>query len=113
MAGPDLRAEARGLPLHILDQLGALNTLRKAGEILNQRGERKLSAGLVALKDKRLQIGAGGVDGGGESGASGAEDHSVTHLHSRSLTFGSKVFDSLRPAKIHFAFGAAFFRAAE
>src|SRR5947208_2603110 len=113
MAGADLRAETRGLPLHILDQLGALNTFRKSGKILNQRSQRKLAARLVALKHQWLQIGASGVDGGRKSGASGAEDHSVTHLHSRSLTFSSKLFDSSRGAKIHFAFGAAFFWAAE
>jgi hypothetical protein len=70
-------AEADGLLLHVLDQLRALHAFGPAGEVLHQRGDGELSAGLVALQDERLEVGARGVDGGGEAGAAGAEDDSV------------------------------------
>src|SRR4051794_11574797 len=62
--GADLGAEPNSLSLHVLDELRPLNAFRKAGEILHQRGERKLAAGLVAFKDERLQVGTRRVDGG-------------------------------------------------
>ncbi len=73
MPGTDLGSEASGLTLHIFDQLWALDAFRESGEVLDQGGERELSARLMAFKDKRLQVGARGVDGGGKSGTSGAE----------------------------------------
>ncbi len=73
----ELRAEADGLLLHVLDELGALDALGPAGEVFDQRGDGELAAGLVALEDERLEVGARGVDGGGEAGAAGAEDDGV------------------------------------
>src|SRR3954468_6043709 len=81
MTGANLSAEARGLALHVLDQLRTLNAFRKSGKIFYQRGERELAAGLVAFEDERLQVGAGGINGGSQAGASGAENHRVTDLH--------------------------------
>ncbi len=72
-----LGAEAGGLLLHVLDELGALDALGPAGEVFDQRGDGELAAGLVALEDEGLEVGAGGVDGGGESGATGTEDDCV------------------------------------
>ncbi len=43
------RAEAFRLLAHVLDQLRPHDPFGKAGEILHQRGERELAAGLVAL----------------------------------------------------------------
>ncbi len=74
---PELGAEADGLLLHVLDELGALDALGPAGEVFDQRGDRELPAGLVAFEDERLEIGAGSVDGSGKAGAPGAEDDSV------------------------------------
>ena len=51
----------------------------KSREILDQRGERKLAARFVSGDDQRFQIGARGVDGGGVSGAAGADDDHVMH----------------------------------
>ena len=51
----------------------------KAGEIFHQGGEGKLAAGFMAGNDERLQIGAGGVDGGGVAGAAGTYDYNVSH----------------------------------
>jgi hypothetical protein len=73
----ELGPEADGLLLHVLDELGTLDAFRPAGEVFNQRGDGELAAGLVAFEDERLEVGAGGVDGGGQAGAPGAEDDCV------------------------------------
>ncbi len=70
-------AEADGLLLHVLDEVGTLDALGPAGKVFYQRGDGELAAGLVAFEDERLEVGAGSVDGSGKSGASGAEDDSV------------------------------------
>lgn len=74
---PQLRAKADRLLLHVLDQLRSLDTLGPAGKVFNQRRNGELSAGFVALEHEGLQVRAGGVDGGGESGATGTQDDSV------------------------------------
>jgi hypothetical protein len=82
-----LGAEADGLLLHVLDEVGALDALGPAGKVFNQRGDGELAAGLVAFEDKRLEVGACGVDGGGESGAAGAEDDGVASRVFRHISF--------------------------
>ena len=72
-----LGAETGRLLLHVLDQLRPLDALGPAGKVLHQCGDGKLASGLVAFEDERLEVGAGGVDGGGESGAAGAQDDGV------------------------------------
>jgi hypothetical protein len=76
----EVSAEAGGLLLHVVDQFGALDALRPAGKVFHLGGHRELSAGLVALQNQRVKSGAGGVDGGGESGAAGAEDYGRANL---------------------------------
>ena len=78
-----LGAEAGGLLLHVLDELGALDAFGPAGKVFDQRGDGELAAGLVAFEDERLEVGAGGVDGGGEAGAAGAEDDGVVRSGGR------------------------------
>ena len=75
-----LGAEAGRLLLDVLNEFRALNTVRKAGKVLDQRGDRELAAGLVALEDERIEAGASGVDGCGEPGASGAENYGVASV---------------------------------
>ena len=72
-----LGTEALGLLLHVLDEFGALDAFGPAGEVLDQGGDGELAAGFVAFKDERLEVGTGGVDGGGQAGASGAQDDDV------------------------------------
>ena len=83
MAEGDLGTEARGLLLHVVDELGALDAVGPAREIFDQCGEGELAAGLVAFEDERLEVGAGGVDGGGQPGAAGAEDDGVANSRFR------------------------------
>jgi hypothetical protein len=85
-----LSSEADGLLLHVLDEVRALDALGPAGEVFYQRGDGELTAGLVAFEDKRLEVGARGVDGSGKTGAPGTEDDSVVrdvfgHISSTSV----------------------------
>ena len=73
-------AKAGGLLLHVLDQIGTLDALGPAGKILDQRGDGELASGFVALENQRVEPGASGVDGGGESGAAGAKNNCVANI---------------------------------
>jgi len=77
MGHAQLGAEADRLLLHVLDEVGPLDALGPAGKVFDQRGDGELAAGFVAFEDERLEVGACSVDGGGKSGAAGAEDNSV------------------------------------
>ncbi len=79
VAHAKLGAEAGGLLLHVFDEFGALDAFGPAGEVFDQGGDGELAAGLVAFEDEGLEVGAGGVDGGGEAGAAGAEDDQVAN----------------------------------
>ena len=79
VAEGDLGAEARGLLLHVVDELGALDAVGPAGEVLDKRGDGELAAGLVAFEDERFEVGARGVDGSGQPGAAGAQDDGVAN----------------------------------
>ena len=85
MGHAQLGAEANRLLFHVFDELGTLDALGPAGKILHQRGDGKLSAGLVAFEDQRLEIGACSVNGSGKSGAPGAENDSVARRVFRNM----------------------------
>src|SRR5580765_6415281 len=72
------RAKAFGLLPHVFDQLWAHDSLGKSGEVLHQGGHGKLSAGLVAFDDQRLQVGARRIQSGSVSGTSGPDDDNVS-----------------------------------
>lgn len=73
------RAEILRLQLHILDEIGAVDALGKAGEILHEGGKGELAAGFVSCDHERFQIGAGGINGGGISGAARTYDNYISH----------------------------------
>ena len=73
-------AEALRLLAHVLDQFRSHDSFGKSGEILDQRGDRELSAGLVAFDDQRFQVGARGVKRGRVSGAAGPDDDDVANF---------------------------------
>jgi hypothetical protein len=61
----------------VLDELGTLDALGPAGEVFDQGGDGELAAGLVAFQHQGFQVGASGVDGGGEARAAGSKDDNV------------------------------------
>src|SRR5438477_4228955 len=73
--------KALRLLAHVLDEFGALDTLGKAGKVLDQSGDGELSARLVAFNDQGFQVGACGIKCGGVSGASRADDDRVANIH--------------------------------
>jgi hypothetical protein len=73
----ELGTEAGGLLLHVLDELGTLDAVGPAGKVFDEGGDGELAAGLVAFEDEGLEVGAGGVDGGSEACAAGAENDGV------------------------------------
>ena len=98
MSHAQLGAEADCLLLHVLDQLGTLNAVGPAGKVFDQRGDGQLAAGLVAFEHQGLEVRAGGVDGGGQSGAAGTEDDGIAsivfwHMNSTSVNarFGKRM----------------------
>ena len=58
---------------------GPLMPSGKPGKFSTKCGQRELPAGFVARHHERLQIGAGGVNGGRVAGAAGTDDHYVSH----------------------------------
>ncbi len=79
-SGAKLRAKPLRLLSGVLDELRPQDSVRKAGEILDHRRKRQLAAGLVAVKDERLQVGARRVNGSGQSRASAADDDDFFQL---------------------------------
>ena len=76
---PQVGTEAFGLLADLGHQLGTLDALREAGEVLHLGGGHQRAAVLVALEDQRVQLRAGQVDRGGVAGRSGADDDDVVH----------------------------------
>ena len=76
----DTRAEAFGLFLHADHEFVAVDAFRKAGKILNDAGGCKQAAGHASGEDQRLQIGAGGIEGGGQASATGTHDDNFFHI---------------------------------
>ena len=94
MGHAKLSAEAGSLLLHVFNEFGALDAVGPAGEVFDERGDGELAAGLVAFEDEGLEVGAGGVDGGSEAGAAGAEDDGIAYggVHICLIVLGGKGF---------------------
>ena len=67
VGGDELGAEALGLLAELHHQLGAEDAVGEAGVVLDVGGEHELAAGADALDHDGLQVGAAGVDGGGQA----------------------------------------------
>jgi len=74
-----LEASAKflGLPVHVHNELRTIDALRKPGKILNLSSCRELAAWFPTLQDERGKICSGGVDRGGQAGATRANDDDV------------------------------------
>ena len=68
VGGDELGAEALGLLAELRHELGAHDPVGEAGVVLDVGREHELAAGADALDDERVQVGARGVDRGGQPG---------------------------------------------
>lgn len=75
--GLNAGAEFFGLLAHVVCEGESVDAVGKSGEVFNVGGDGELSAGLSALDDEGAEICAGGINAGGETGASGADDDEI------------------------------------
>ena len=80
MAGLEFGAEARTLIPHVIDKLRPLNTLGETWKVFHEGCKGQLATGFMAVDDERLEVSTGGVEGGGEAGASLADDDDVANV---------------------------------
>ena len=68
LALDNLRAEPFGLRPHLAHELRTHDAVAIPGEILHERRQHELTAGFDAFNEKGLQVGARGVESGGQAG---------------------------------------------
>ena len=78
----DFGLEALRMRLHARHQVRAHQAVRVAGPVVHFGGGHQLAALLQAGDQHRLEVGAGGVDGGGVAGGAGTEDQQLGVLGS-------------------------------
>src|SRR5690606_40821644 len=76
----DLGVEALGVGLHARHQVRAHQAVGVARPVVDLGGRHQLAALLQPGDDHRLEVGAGGVDGGGPAGGAGTEDEQARVL---------------------------------
>ena len=84
IAGHKLRTEPFGLRPHFLNKIGSQDGMTKARIVFHFGGQRQLAACVRPLDKHRLQVGAGRIDGCGQSGGARSDDHHI--LHRREFT---------------------------
>src|ERR1700678_479025 len=62
------------LPVHVHDQLRAINPVGESGEILDQRGRSELAAWFTTFQDEGRKVCPGRIDRGGQAGATRTPD---------------------------------------
>ena len=72
-----MRPKFLRLLAEILHQLIAIDALRKARKILHFRSRGELAAGQNALNDEGLEISTASINGRGETGTAGTDDHDI------------------------------------
>ena len=83
----DLCAEAFGVGEEARHQLGALHALGVGRPVVHFGGGHELAALFDAGDDDGVEVGAGGVNGGGVAGGAGAEDDEFVVLFAHGLSF--------------------------
>ena len=76
-----LRPEALGLPFEQLHHLGTQQAIGEARIVFHLGRDSKLATGLEPLDHDGCQIGASGVQCGGQSGGTRADDDEVVMVH--------------------------------
>ena len=77
----DLRAEADRLRPHRRHQVRPHHAVLMPRPVLDHRRQHQLPAGLEPLDDERLEVGAGGIQRGGEAGRAGTDDDDAAIGH--------------------------------
>ena len=80
VGGDELGAETFGLLPEAGHEVGSENPFGEPGEVLHLGGEHELTTGGEPFDHDRSQVGASGVDGRGQTGRPGTDDHHVTHV---------------------------------
>ncbi|MNZ74204.1 hypothetical protein D3C78_926480 [compost metagenome] len=70
----DLGGEAFGVLAHAFHERGAGQAFDVAGPVVDFGGGGQLAAGLQAGDQQRVEVGAGGIDGGSIAGGAGTQD---------------------------------------
>ena len=81
VGGDELGAEAHGLLAELRHELGPEDPVGETREVLDVGGEHELAAGADALDHERVQVGARGVDRGGEAGRARSDDDDFPRVH--------------------------------
>jgi hypothetical protein len=81
LAAKDLGAEPLGLRAHLPHELGPHDAVAMPRPVLDERREHELPAGLEPLDHERLQVGARGVERGGEARGPRPDDDDVAWIH--------------------------------
>ena len=99
VGGDELGTEALRLLAELHHQLGPEDAVGEAGEVLDVGGEHELPARADALDHDRVEVGAAGVDRGGQPGGTGADDDELVDVrHSLPWSAVSAVSSTNAPA---------------
>ena len=77
----DLRAEARGLLLHLIHELGAEEPVGEARIVLHVGRQHQLTTGLETFQDEGCEVRPRGVEGGRTRPAPSDHDHVPRSIH--------------------------------
>ena len=66
----DFSSKMLRLLAHVVHQIRAQDAFRKPREVLNQRGQGELASRFLTFDQQRGKIGAGAIDGCGQTGGS-------------------------------------------
>jgi hypothetical protein len=82
----DLGAESQRLRAHVRNEVGPHDAVAVPRPVLDQRCEHELTASFQPFNHQRLHVGAGGIQGCGESGRPGPNNDDGTNGHQRCLS---------------------------
>ena len=80
-AAADIGPETFGLLPHLVHEGVGVHSARETGEVFHDGGGGELSAGLDSLIYNGGQVGAGRIDGGGESGGASTQNQAFDFFH--------------------------------
>src|SRR5690606_37461020 len=94
-----LGAELLGLDPHVLHEDRSVDAVGEAGEVLDLGSGGEGSADEdAAAEEQGIELGSGGVEGGGVSGRAGADDDDVAYLAHAVASGFSGAISAIRPS---------------